>query len=70
MTRYTLAELQFIRDRVLAEIRATPPAGPLLTDHEPQPARETCKRGHPLSQRSGQRYCRVCNAERVRRGRR
>lgn len=61
--RFTPAELHAIRDRVLAEIAANPPTGPLLGE---SPRVETCRAGHPLVPRSGgRRYCPPCrNARR------
>lgn len=58
------AELDFIRDRVLAEIRATPPAGPLLAETVLRARPATCLRGHD---RRGQRgECHDCRRLRVR----
>ena len=59
-----LAELQFIRDRVIADIRANPPRGPLLGEpgpREPKP----CKRGHRDGRRANG-YCIGCDLARKR----
>jgi hypothetical protein len=62
------AYLDFVRDRVLAEIRATPPTGPLLTELPPPTTSRPCKRGHDTGRyRDGQ--CIACKALRDRRPR-
>ena len=38
--------LDAVRDRVLAEIRANPPTGPLLTEKPARPLPDACKAGH------------------------
>ncbi len=55
-------EIRFIYDRVMAEIKANPPRGPLLVEHEPTPAPEACARGHVdwFARKDGQRGCRTC----------
>ncbi len=45
------AELDFIRDRVLIEIRENPPTGPLLTEVDAVP--RLCRRGHDAWDRFG-----------------
>ena len=63
--RYTLGELRFIAARVLAEVRATPPQGPLLGETPPA---ETCQRGHTamVVRSDGHRRCADCARERSR----
>lgn len=62
-----LAELQFIRDRVLAEIRANPPMGPLL-GKKPigRPRKPACPRGHVNPQRYKGGHCVLCDRDRQR----
>lgn len=48
-------ELRFIRDRVMAEIRANPPQGPLLTDH--------CRNGHVSPEREADGHCKECRRD-------
>lgn len=57
------AELDFIRDRVLSEIAANPPEGPLLSEVYPAPSHPkttTCKAGHT---RTPGRKCPRCAAD-------
>lgn len=56
-------ELDFIRDRVLAEIKANPPRGPLLTEMPPTRPSRTCKRGHVGADRRRDGQCVVCDME-------
>ena len=66
-----LADLRFIAARVIAEVRATPPSGPLLTEPRGPRARKTaCKNGHADAGRTKSRQCRACERERKRRDRR
>ena len=63
----SMADLAFIRDRVLAEIRANLPAGPLLEETPTKRPDWACKRGHSdaWKWRSGSWYCGACrNAKR------
>jgi hypothetical protein len=55
-----------VRDRVLAEIKANPPRGPLLVESRRS---GTCKRGHVggIVERKGHRFCAECERERKRR---
>lgn len=64
----SLDDLRFIAARVLAEVRATPPTGPLLgTDHPVgRPRAEVCMRGHEGAGRDRQGHCRACRRERRR----
>lgn len=64
----SLEELRFIRDRVLAEIRANPSTLPLLTEAPVA----TCKSGHADwgTRSDGQRYCRTCQKRAGRKGKR
>jgi hypothetical protein len=63
----TREELKFILDRVISEIRANPPHGPLLGEApRGRPKSATCKRGHEAG-RDKQGHCYEC--ERVRKGR-
>jgi hypothetical protein len=59
-------ELRFILARVLAEIRANPPGGPLLTERGLRHHRTTCLRGHD---KEGRRDCPTCERDRKRRRR-
>jgi hypothetical protein len=71
----SLDELRFIRDRVLAEIRTTPPQGPLLTELYPEIGPETprpdrpCPRGHDDWMLGSNWKCRACQNEGRRRRR-
>ena len=57
------AELDFIRDRVLAEIRAKPSIRPYLGEEDvASRAHDTCRQGHPISGSGRQRRCGVCHA--------
>ena len=70
-----LAELAFIRDRVLHHIRTHPPQGALLVETEPwtqtrQPS-GPCERGHDEWAWQGHQWrCRACYRERQRERRR
>lgn len=54
-----------VRDRVLADIRANPPRGPLLGEPAPR-ERKPCRYGH-LDGRRDNGYCIGCDLERKRR---
>lgn len=56
----SLDDLVFIRDRVLAEIRANPSVRPYLG--EASRAQATCREGHPISGLGRQRRCAECHA--------
>lgn len=61
------AELDFIRDRVVAYVRANPSTEPLLTEiyGEPKaPPKMVCKWGHTKTEPG---HCRECHATRNRR---
>jgi hypothetical protein len=59
-------ELDFIRDRVLAEIRANPSTEPLLGPKRSK--RTQCRRGHTawVVSGRGKRICRTCDVLRKR----
>lgn len=59
------AELNFIRDRVIAYVRSHPPTGPLLTERAPATLAETCRSGHAdwRTKPAGGRECRTCARE-------
>ncbi len=64
----SLEDLAFIRDRVLAEIRANPPRGALLGEEPTKRPDWACKRDHTgaWKWRSGYWYCGACrNAKRA-----
>ena len=62
------AWLDFIRDRVLAEIRANPSQHPYLGEERVghRPRRETCDRGHQLTGDGTKRRCLECRRLRQR----
>lgn len=73
MSRYTLEELRFIAARVIAEVRATPPEGPLLGETPPRPKRSRVpcqKLGHAGTGRAANGLCRACDIQRKRAARR
>lgn len=63
--RRPLADLRFIRDRVLAEIKAHPPVGPLLDELVLKPVVKECQRGHRamIRRADGRRYCVTCKQD-------
>jgi uncharacterized protein YjiS (DUF1127 family) len=63
------AFLDFVRDRVLADIAANPSQRPYLGEVEAighRPRRETCDRGHPITGEGKARRCMDCWRERRR----
>jgi hypothetical protein len=64
------ATLDFIRDRVLADIAANPSIRPYLGEDAPRvghrPRREACDLGHPIVTRNGRRQCVECDRARSR----
>lgn len=57
----SLEDLRFIRDRVLAEIAATPPAGPLLVEPTRRARSSVCQRGHEAMREIGGKWkCAEC----------
>lgn len=64
------AYLDFVRDRVMAHVRANPSVRPYLGEAEPQPANEVCQRGHTAMIGTGKRRrCAACQREGKRRRR-
>lgn len=58
MSRFTLAELHFIRDRVLADVQARPSIRPYLGETTSGP---TCPKGHAYRVHgTGQQQCLTC----------
>ena len=54
-----IADLKFILARVMADIRATPPRGPLLV--EPHARSTVCRRGHAAMREIGGKWkCGEC----------
>lgn len=66
-----IATLRFIRDRVLSEIAAHPPTGPLLGETPTRAPRTTCRNGHAALYRqpSGELRCAECRRQQDRRRR-
>lgn len=60
----TPEDLAFILARVKAEMAANPPQGPLLAEAEPRAPRETCKRGHVVTERRANGMCPQCDVGR------
>lgn len=65
---WTLEDLAFIRDRVMAEIRANPSQRPYLGEPAPRPPKTVCKHGHiiGLVGRTSSGQCRGCDQLRKR----
>ena len=54
------AELDFIRDRVLQDIKERPSIRPYLGESEIARVRATCQRGHRITGSGKQRRCMEC----------